>query len=88
MLAVLFFGKKVKILCASTSIKAYRRGYLFSGFKQSSKLVMWNKYHLSIKGIGEVVPFPSKMVYKRVKGLDPGAEAPHIKLFSVPTWFL
>ena len=30
------------------------------------------------------VPFPWKMVYKRVKGLDLGAEPPHIKIYWVP----
>ena len=59
-------------------------GYHFSGFKQSSKLVMWNKYHLSMKGIGEMVPFPSKMIYKRVRGWTLGRRLPILNFLVYP----
>ena len=47
----------------------------------SSKLGVWKGSHLSLKGIQKVgVPFLLKMVYKRGKRLNLGAEPPSIKL--------
>ena len=45
---------------------------------------MWNKYHLLIKGMGEVVLFPSKMVYKRVRGWTLGRSLPVLNFFVYP----
>ena len=50
---------------------------------QSSKQGMWKEYHWSVEGLLKRYLL-RKMVYKRVKGLDLGAEPPRIKIHWVP----
>ena len=73
------------------SVKGTKGFYDREKEMQSSKISMWRGYHLSIEGIWKGVPSQSKMIYKKGKVLDLGAEPPppppRIKLCWVPLPF-